>query len=315
MARADNPSARSVAEAAIWVARLRSGRQESRIQEEFRRWLAASDEHRAAFESVSDTWELAGGARLPPTRVALGRAQSWGVPALVAGVVLAVMLALWQIDRAPALATEVGERRVVALADGSTVTLNTDTRLRLRFSDDKRMVLLDHGEASFAVAKDSLRPFIVEAGDTKVIALGTNFDVRWIEGALAVTLAEGRVRVVEEGESGKRQEVDLKPGQRLEERNETAARLRAVDLENARAWQSGQVIFDETPLPEAVTEMNRYSDHKIELAGLGAGRIRISGAFKAGGSVEFAKAIHDLFGFDVTTTGDTISIRPGAAGA
>lgn len=310
---ADNPGPDAIAEAAVWIARLRAGQLESGVEGDFRRWLAASSAHRAAFESVSDTWELAGGVHLPAPSNGGLRARSWRIAAVAAGIAIAAIVGLSQVDRAPTLATEVGERRTVALTDGSIVTLNTDTELRVRFSEDKRVVLLDHGEASFAVAKDSLRPFVVEAGDTKVIALGTDFDVRWIGGALAVTLAKGRVRVVEEGKAGNRQEVDLNPGERLVESQKGTAALTAVDVQSARAWQAGQVIFASTPLPDAIIEMNRYSAQKIELVGLGAGRIKISGAFKAGGSAEFAKAIHDLFGFEVTTSNDAISIRPQAA--
>ena len=301
-----------IGEAAVWLARLRSDERQADVHEAFRHWLDASQEHRAAFETVNDAWDLAGGVRLQPQAVDAQR-RGRRIPALVACMALLAGLMAWQVTgRGPTFATEVGERRVLALDEGSVVTLNTDTRLSLRFSDDQRLVLLDGGEASFDVAKDTLRPFVVKAGEAKVVAVGTAFDVRWVDGALDVTLAEGEVRVVERDAAGVTREIKLDPGQRLSDRRGSRPVLKRVDLESARAWRSGQLVFDDVPLTEAVAEVNRYSEHKIRIEGRGAERVQISGVFEPGGSAKFARALGDLYGFEVREQDAAIVIGPAA---
>lgn len=304
---ANQSNANAVAEAAVWVARLRSNHRPTQTLDDLRRWLSLSEDNRSAFERVTGVWELAGAARIAAWPVRNNK-RLFRVSILPVMAVMVAFLAAWLIYHQPILATGLGERRLVVLPDGSRATLNTDTRLRLRFSSDKRVVLLERGEASFAVQKDSLRPFIVEAGDTRIVAVGTDFDVRWIDENLAVTLAKGVVRVVEKSRDSERSEIELKPGQRLEASPQTRPRFRFVDLDSARAWQSGQVVFDETPLTAAVAEMNRYSERKIKLTGFSADRIRISGVFKAGRSDEFVNALRDSYRFEVTRTGDDLSI-------
>lgn len=301
-----------IGEAAVWLARLRSDERQADVQDAFRGWLAAAPEHRAAFETVNDAWELAGGVQLQPQVVDRQR-RGWRIPALLACVVLLAGLMTWPlIMRGPTFATEVGERRVLALDDGSVVTLNTDTRLRVRFSEGQRLVLLDEGEASFEVAKDSLRPFVVKAGEARIVAVGTTFDVRWVGGALDVTLAEGEVRVVERDATGATREIKMDPGQRLSERRGSLPVLARVDLESARAWRTGQLVFDDVPLTEAVAEVNRYSERKIVIEGRGAERVQISGVFEPGGSAKFARALGDLYGFEVREEDEAIAIGPAA---
>src|SRR5690606_34928319 len=124
------------------------------------------------------------------------RRWRWPLHAAAAAAGIAAMIGsgIWYTQGQSMLTTKVGERRILTLADGSTVMLNTDTRLRVRFSDSHRTVFLENGEASFDVAKDAARPFIVKAGNTQIAAIGTTFDVRWLGQALAVTLVQGRVR-------------------------------------------------------------------------------------------------------------------------
>jgi transmembrane sensor len=101
----------------------------------------------------------------------------------------------WKAKRYPTYATDIGERRSLTLADGSTVDLNARSTLRIEFSDAERRVELLDGQALFQVAKDKDRPFIVVSGNATVRAVGTQFDVYRKVGGTTVTVLEGRVAV------------------------------------------------------------------------------------------------------------------------
>jgi transmembrane sensor len=101
----------------------------------------------------------------------------------------------WQAEHFPLYATDIGERRSITLADGSTVDLNARSRIRVEFSGAERHVELLQGQALFQVAKDKNRPFIVASGDATVRAVGTQFDVNRKASGTTVTVLEGRVAV------------------------------------------------------------------------------------------------------------------------
>jgi transmembrane sensor len=131
------------------------------------------------------------------------RSRVWRRPILVAASV-AFVLAIagtlwWQTQRYPLFTTDIGERRSITLADGSTVDLNARSRLRIEFSSTERRVELLGGQALFQVAKDKHRPFIVASGEATVRAVGTEFDVYRKDSGTTVTVLEGRVAVYTSG--------------------------------------------------------------------------------------------------------------------
>ncbi|HEU4530186.1 MAG TPA: FecR domain-containing protein, partial [Steroidobacteraceae bacterium] len=191
------------------------------------RWLRERPEHRVAFETVRSAHARARTAVEDPAILALrhetalrltrrARRSRWASLA-AALAAIAVGAAIWvQLDlsdggsRLPLIAqalrslgasergdyaTRIGERLVVTLADGSRVTLNTNTKLREVFDRTERRVVLDHGQALFEVAHDTVRPFVVEAHDRRLVALGTAFDVRVDGTRVQVTMLEGIVAV------------------------------------------------------------------------------------------------------------------------
>lgn len=316
----DRPDPKMIADAAGWLARLRSDVRDVTLETQLDEWLSRSNAHREAFTTVTRAWDLAGGVARRPVaepadRVASGRWR-WRLPAAAAaGIVALIGGGIWYSQSQPTLATGIGERRVLTLADGSTITLNTNTRLRVHFSDARRIVILDNGEVSFNVAKDAARPFVVKAGATQVTAIGTTFDVRWLQKAVAVTLVHGRVRVVETGDSGMPiQAVYLSPGQRFEDGAGRRAGVAAVNLHTVRAWTGGLLVLDATPLTDAVIEMNRYSQRRIRIDGHGAERVAISGAFKTDDPGAFARGLADLYGFQVSEDPEGYVIAPAKPG-
>ena len=127
--------------------------------------------------------------RPPPWRRRFAAAAAC---ALVATLAIALW---WSAERYPLYTTDVGERRSLTLADGSTVDLNARSRIRIEFTKGERRVELLDGQALFQVAKDKDRPFIVRSGDATVRAVGTQFDVYLKSSGTTVTVLEGRVAV------------------------------------------------------------------------------------------------------------------------
>jgi transmembrane sensor len=216
-----------------------------------------------------------------------------------AAVCLVVAGVLFQQFWRSGVSTSVGEQRTLNLEDGTRVALNTDSRIVVRYDRRMRTVVLKSGEAYFQVAREA-RPFVVIAGDRKVLALGTAFTVRREDagtGELTVTLLEGRVAVEPVDTKGpaaakSASEVNiLNPGEQLRVHHHAAATVVATSTEKATGWMRGQLIFDHTPLNDAIAEFNRYSDVKITVASPSTGAIPVGGIFRISDSKSFARAV------------------------
>lgn len=297
-----------IAEAAVWIARLQSDRRDPGVADAFMAWLNASDGNRAAFDVANECWELAGGVGGDMSEAdSVFRRRSTYAMLATACLLILLMFPLWHVFGGGGidLVTKAGERRSIVLEDGSTATLNTATRLHADFEDDRRAIRLQEGEASFQVARDSLRPFVVQAGPASVVAVGTEFDVRWLGGRLAVTLAEGRVRVIRAAAAGNR-EVELTPGQQLLLDTGTGSlSVRTTDLAGARAWLQGRMVFDDVKLADALAEINRYGGKPIALDPRVSSSLAVSGEFDTH-PLEFARAVGQLYGLRLVESGDRI---------
>jgi len=143
-----------------------------------------------------------------------------------------------------------GEQRVVELSDHSHIALDARTRLRVRFSADARVVQLLEGQAQFSVAKDPARPFKVEAGSKTIVAVGTVFDVEYVDSQVHVAMVEGKVAVLSHDPSGSAialepnsmssdaTPIELNAGEALAVRADGASTvLPKADIEAATAWR------------------------------------------------------------------------------
>jgi transmembrane sensor len=290
------------AEAAAWVARLHGSSRSAALEAGLRKWIEADARHARAFELATEAWEIAGGIRPTTGRTSVPR--SFRRMAIAATVLLAFVGALaWMGRGASPIATQVGEQRILTLDDGTRVSLNTDTRIVVEQDSTRRRVRLVNGEALFDVAKDPRRPFIVTAGDQDVIALGTSFVVRRESQKVTVTLMEGRVTVtpVELTES-RHPETFLEPGQRVTFAAHEPPSLDEPSIEQVTAWRRGEVILDSTRLSDAAEEMNRYSDIKLVVEDPAVAGIPVSGIFRAGDSLQFARALGETYQLDVQET-------------
>lgn len=213
--------------------------------------------------------------------------------------------------------TRIGERSTVTLSDGSVVTINTNSRIEVGYTDEIREITLTRGQGFFDVAKDIDRPFVVVAGEKRVMALGTVFDVRFDdENEVQVTLVEGRVQVDDnratanpftlDPSSNARGEaeivstaIELNPGERLVARANTAPQIIETDGIEETSWRRGQLVFRQRELSDVVTEMNRYSSQKLILdTDERVLALKVSGVFNNGGPpsafVDALEAMHPL---------------------
>ncbi|HEX6859065.1 MAG TPA: FecR domain-containing protein [Caulobacteraceae bacterium] len=293
------------AEAAAWLARLRSEERGPHDEAGFRAWLAESEAHRQAFDAVNTVWEAAGAlsaeprrARSPDRRMVLASAL-----ALVAG---AGALGVWQGVFAGTYATEVGEQRRVALDDGSLIILDTDSKVRVDFEDRRRKVQLIRGRAHFEVARDARRPFTVEAAGKQVVALGTAFEVTRADHQVCVIVTKGEVAVFDPKLAGKQL---VSRGARVTITETAPPKVDQPDLARVTAWQQGRAVFENDTLADAVAQMNRYSRRPIVIEDAGAAQMHVSGVYSTGDTEAFARSLATLLPLDVDLAPDQVTIR------
>ncbi|MET0310176.1 MAG: FecR domain-containing protein [Sphingomonas sp.] len=204
--------------------------------------------------------------------------------------------------------TGVGERRTVRLADGTSVTLNTRSRLIVAFTEGRRFVRLTRGQALFEVAHDRNRPFTVEAADRQITALGTVFEVRVDPGRVNVVLFQGRVVVDRAPEAANGYEATpvppsfLKPGEQFSAEMGTAQKVGAVDVDRQLLWRDGFVEFDDEPLGHAVAEINRYASRPITLSNDGVAALHVSGLYRTGSPDQFVDAVQGILPVEAKPT-------------
>ena len=287
-----------------WLVR-RAGRSDPASERDFALWIDADPRHRIAYDRIKRDWQL--GTLLQERQVgqnrSLPRAPFWmrqkihiaaaslGAAALL-GVVSVGLLrsggpfAISTAAQAAVYETAVGEIRSVRLADGSTVILDTATRLRVQLSGGDRRLDLDQGRARFHVAADRHRPFRVLVVGGEITAHGTVFDVSMI-GAPVVTVLDGSVEL-RVPNAASDQVRTLPPGKALALDGDMTEQ--AASAGDAR-WVSGMLALDATPLTEAVAAINRYNKVKLRLAEPLAPPVRVTGAFRVRDPEAFARAV------------------------
>lgn len=319
--RGDPYSPECLAEASVWITRLNADDRDRALEDGLREWLQAKPENARAFEMAIDLWEETENLRrisqIRRTPNRLWRRLKF--PTIAVATAAAVGLIAFSVMLFSArgmVSTSVGEQRSLTLEDGSRVFLNTNTRIRVSYDARTRVVELEGGEALFDVAKKIDRPFVVRACSRSILALGTSFVVRCSEGDAAVTLLDGKVAVQasnsskEAAQSPARGSVTLTPGQRWQVSANAPAEIDRPSLAAATAWRRGQVILDDTPLSQAVAEMNRYSALKLSVSDATVAELRISGLFQAGDSVSFANAIATTYGLKTLQRDGSLELAP-----
>lgn len=293
MSSVANEEDRDLAEAGAWLARLQREDVTEADGLEFDAWLAAAPGNRAAYTRALSLWhefetaapdlqdELAAIQRREAMRMR-GATRRWWVAGggMVAAAALAVAVLPGLMSQQPAaetFATGKGERKRITLADGSTVDLNAETKLSVRYVRDARKIELADGEAIFDVKHDAKRPFTVAAANREVRVLGTQFDVRHREGDLMVAVARGKVQVRPLAAQTRGRAFTLTPGQRLQVASSGEEALHAVDPHEALSWRSGRLIYRGEPLANVVADLNRQYVEQIEISDPELGKMPITG--------------------------------------
>ncbi len=289
--------------AAEWIARLRAPDRDEETERAFRRWLDSDPSHAAAFNRATEIWEALGSAAglMEQRRRARMRAGvAVAAPLAAAVLALAVAIPFLDLGRTETYRTAIGEQRTLMLEDGSQVTLNTDSDVRVRYTRRERKLELARGEAIFDVAKNPRRPFTVRADGREVRALGTSFVVSAAGQQVEVTLLAGKVSIAAAEGVGPPGQVlaHLTPGQQWRSESNLVRVLDPRRLEAATSWRRQEVEFDDTPLADAITEMNRYTPRPIVVTGAVPADERISGIFRTTDAASFARTISSLYGVD-----------------
>jgi transmembrane sensor len=310
MTVSDRPSPEFVRaeEAAGWCVRLCEGEMTSAARAELTRWLRSAPAHRATFDQAVAAWEeldaaqadseilalrvealesLRRAQRARARRRLLGSRTPW---MMAASLVIAVLCAalLWRHPSSQQFSSGIGQRRTVALADGSSVDLDASSEVLVRYSAASRTLHLLRGRARFQVAKDSKRPFLVYAADREILATGTTFSVEIVQQEVQVILYQGHVSVVGPGHV----RTALVAGEELIAPISLArVRVKPVDAGRTLSWESGRLEFVDEPLASAVERVNRYARKPVSIGDTAAAHQRISGVFTAGDTQAFIEGV------------------------
>ena len=321
-----------IEEAAVWLARLDATDVSRDERQEFQEWLVQDPSHRQTFEelqALSGNIDFLSGmvrkrpeALSPAFMAALEKCRDFidaksktdprlkvyrRLTALAASLVVALGATLfWQLRHDSGSSgngtvpvsyrTAVGERQTVMLADGSVVTLNTDTVLSVVVTATDRRLQLNQGEAYFDVARDSQRPFSVAAGNGIVQAIGTAFNIRYREEQVFVTVYKGEVKVQPgivgeatpgSGNGSLNEEKSVVAEHILSEGEQIryggkglrVAKLEMPVLDRATSWRDDKLIFDGQSLAAIVDEIQFYIPDRIVIADKGITDLTAGGVF------------------------------------
>ncbi|MGF1543049.1 MAG: FecR domain-containing protein [Parvularculaceae bacterium] len=349
-------------EACAWIAQIETGDMTHEDYTAFREWMQRSPSHVAEIkrlarlsselnvltqmagpleDAVAQFREIVARPRAPIRRRAAVLVFIAAIlAALAAGAVANRVLS--EKNRPPTIiATAVGDYREAPLPDGSTVHLNSDSRIEVAFNRERRAVRLIQGEGHFTVRRDPARAFVVTAGDNVVTAVGTAFAVRLYKAGddFEVTVTEGRVAVASavdatraapatsppqagarplaaplrdaarDPEPGNEaQVVVLKAGQNIRvtslAREAPITEMTDRELQRKLSWQEGLFDFSNTPLVDVVDEISRHTDIRFEIVDPELSRLKFGGVFRTGEIDALLNALETSFDVDVEHVGD-----------
>ena len=334
--------------ASDWLLRIQTGSLDSEELAQWLQWYDADSANRSAFEKVQATFESihalpqsersAWASRLtaveqpkrswlPVLRPLFAR-RVWATAftfaiALIAGIVV------WQLGgkrsvETSAFKTERATHRDISLPDGSRVRLGAKSQLFVNFTSQTRYVVLEGGEAFFKVAKDKERPFLVQAGEVTVRAVGTEFNVRRVMDKTIVAVTEGVVEVRQSlrprqsTNSGASKAIRVVAGEQVSiDPAAAVVAVKQVASEAVVGWQEGRLEFVDEPLGMVIETINRYSHREIVITDKAINEFRFSGTVSREHIDEWVFALAEIFPVDVRRVGNEtvlISHRPVTAG-
>lgn len=298
-----------------WKVRLLSGNLRPDEAEEFAQWLE-DDACAAAMEKVHRLWSAVDQIADHPKMLRLRegeqsalrrRKQLINFMKAACGLFLLVLTGIViqktsSHQASVTFSTAIGEKAVRVLADQSSLTLNTNSVVNVDFTSSERRITLVRGQALFKVAKDANRPFVVLAGKQRIVATGTAFDVRVDARGTSVTMVEGHVTVnsgAPKTSGSENQVTTLQAGEQLVAPPDSELSIHSVSVNQVISWSRDELVFRNTPLADAIDEVNRYSKVQILIMDEELGRLRLNGVFRAGHPMEFVDAVSQVFSIGV----------------
>jgi len=306
--------------AAEWMVRISAGQLSGTDQRDLDQWLEQKPENKAELEKSRQLWRLSAQLRDSPMAQALlerddlaehpkvwrgaGALHRYALPIAAAAVILVALVALPQIERffsrnsADAITTARGEIGNYTLPDGSTLTLDAATSVRIAFSDKERVVYLDRGEGFFDVKHNPARPFIVVAGNKRVVVAGTKFNVDYFpkERDMEVAVVEGLVNVTFPTPHAGNSIMPIKQKEVVQFPANGSTIRRPISAAHASAWREGKLYFDDAQLGEVLASVNRHLEKPIVVSNPEMGRRTVTGMFKAGDRNAVLLSLNDLYG-------------------
>lgn len=350
--------ARSIEEqAAGWLLEFEDGNPEESVRRAFVHWLKESPRHIEEFLEISaihlalcESAELADtidellvqasgnvvqlddNEPEPTRRGPSGKGSRFSaIAASVLFVITAGFLYLGGFSQGPEFdgvvyQTNVGEQRSIVLSDNSTLTLNTLSKVSVKFTESGRHVSLVEGEAMFDVSKDADRPFTVEAGFLDVLVVGTVFNIRRHEGQAILTVVEGKVGV-QVHQVGLTKLDSLPVSEKRESSDPFADRVPVIageqvavadigmleqaiepNIQNVTAWMQQRLVFDNDSLAYVFEEFNRYNHQKLVVNNPELSNRKVTGSFDARDTKSFLQFIQSQSDVSIIHTPSTIVV-------
>lgn len=334
-------------QASVWISRIDRGLSAAERQE-LDAWVETSNGHRRILFELASLWDdmsvlnqLSGLFPLKHSpefsqqrEIKAERRARYSIAAafMAVAVMLGVMLDwswLMPTDNsathvARRVATAIGEQRTVKLDDGTIVQLNTNSIINIDFSGNIRHIELQRGEAHFAVAHDHYRPFVVQAGDNTVTAIGTAFNMQLNDDdEFELVVTEGKVLVRDKTSqipaSDATALIDpddniggqlMVAGEKANVRGAVDARHNMTDdaMQQDLAWQQGMIVFKGEPLSAALKEIGRYTPVTFSIKDDTLKQKRVAGYFKVGDISGLLFALKNSFNIQYKRTGMTIEL-------
>jgi len=328
-------------QACLWISRLDRGLSDDE-KAQLNDWLNERNSHRKALMEAASLWddmsvlnELSGlfprhqnkadlkAHKRVVTQARFSVAAAFLVMAIAVGIVVE---RVW-LEDAPMVAsvtekleTGIGEQRNIVLADGSKLLLNTNSRITVDFSDRVRNIVLLKGEAHFIVAHDTSRPFTVTAGNNTVTAVGTAFNMQYVDdNAFELVVTDGKVLVKDRFTvSSANQSLFTKTpvdgegllmfaGEKATVKGDVEAResLSQTDIDDDLAWQQGMIVFKGEPLVAVLAEIGRYTKVHFLISDDALRHRRVAGYFKVGDIDGLLGALKNSFNIEYERVTDT----------
>lgn len=286
---------------------------------QFDAWYAADLRHQGAYARAMAIYNAINLATAPQSlspelsmrRERRSTRRGWFKYGAMAACLLAAVgtASLTALRDEQVLTTAKGEFRKVPLQDKSIATINSGSQIEVAFTEKQRTVNLRKGEAWFEVAKDKAKPFVVEAGDARIRAVGTAFSVRRFTNGTEVLVTEGKVEVWGQGRSAQRRL--LLEGDRAflaQDAGAISVSRQPVEVNRKLAWREGKVILKNQTLDDAVADFNRYSPKTIVIVDAALREKRLFGQYKLDAPELFARDVSTVLDVPVNITADTIFI-------